>query len=191
MSVTNRYNQVTRGSNKRVTRVKVVTPILKDMVIPADPEKSWNNQKSCFRCKESKNYVKMLASRLGGIEELVNNLSDFISETSVEKYSHSHDKIQKIGNNFPAKKLYHDLKLSDHMDLDFSRFSLDDLQDLVKNATSSTTLYRNFSFQSQQIMLTESDLSDEPLTPKEEYFQIDPPIKIENHCNNPLIYQTV
>ena len=61
------YSHKTRGTHARVSRVRVTTV--------GKPSFSEKQLRSCPRCKESANSVKMLTARVGRIEYLVNALA--------------------------------------------------------------------------------------------------------------------
>ncbi|CAG8632592.1 7928_t:CDS:2 [Ambispora gerdemannii] len=102
-STTTRYQTTTRGSNKRVQRVKVISDptTLTTTIAGASTKCSkassiFDKKKSCSNCKESKNFVKLLNNDLEKIEELV----DKLLETTSNNKNYSDD----IENNESREK---------------------------------------------------------------------------------------
>jgi len=106
------YSHKTRGTHTRVSRVRVTT-----VGKTPFPEKQL---RSCPKCKESSNSMKILTARVGRIEELVNALAE--TTRGLASMSKREDRFNQ--NNLKFTKL------------DLTRCSLQDLQKLVMTTTN-------------------------------------------------------
>ncbi|KAG9292482.1 hypothetical protein G9A89_001555 [Geosiphon pyriformis] len=120
------YQQKARGTHVRVQRVKV-TPVQRQKS-PSVPYDSPVLNRNCTRCKESSNCVKVLSSKLGRIEELVNTL-----ERKTYRDQSMHDPAKKA--QIQKWNAIRNTNLS-RRGLDLSTISFDDLQKLVAVATN-------------------------------------------------------
>ncbi|RIA83458.1 hypothetical protein C1645_833791 [Glomus cerebriforme] len=110
------YSTKVRGTHTRVSRVRVTT-----IGKPPFPEKQY---RSCPRCKESTNNMKMLTARVGRIEQLV----DVLAKTTrgLASMTKREDRIAQ-NNNMKFKGL------------DLTRCTLQELQKLVIATTNVMT----------------------------------------------------
>jgi len=127
-----RVSRSRHGTQTAVQRVNVpsqtsVENLIANMTTASPTAGRQPPKKSCARCKESANCVKLLSTKVGRIEELVNTL---------EKITHPQNDL--LNGPFITEEP----QLFDHTKMltltsDFSNYSLDDLQNLVRMATSA------------------------------------------------------
>ncbi|CAG8544598.1 5691_t:CDS:1 [Ambispora leptoticha] len=194
-STTTKYQTTPRVSNKRVQRVKMIANPTTDVKCS-----KVSSKKSCASCKESKNCVKLLNNDLERIEKLVEKL---VNTPSIKNHNNNTVNNERRENNnnddfnqggkFEFKLSSNNLSFgkSNLCNIDWSKYSFEELQKIVMNATkppSETFLFNKSPLsshsQSDQSSDDDDDFYKEEMVfindSKNKSFNINPIIKIEN-----------